>query len=163
MGVSVGDENISSAPKVSIIVPVYNTEKYILTCLQSLMAQTLPDIEIIAVNDGSTDNTLTIMNDCARCDRRIKIIDQSNQKTGIARNNGMKAASGEYMSFVDSDDWVDTDFCEKLYTLAIRYDADIAAANLLKHKGRRCRRNIFYRNVSQAVSLPEKIRSRYGL
>ena len=145
-------------PKVSIIVPAYNSEKYILTCLQSLMAQTLPDIEIIAVNDGSTDNTLAIMNDCARCDRRIKIIDQSNQKTGIARNNGMKAASGEYMSFVDSDDWVDTDFCEKLYTLAIRYDADIAAANLLKHKGRRCRRNIFYRNVSQAVSLPEKIR-----
>ncbi|MBE6390082.1 MAG: glycosyltransferase [Lentisphaerae bacterium] len=145
-------------PKVSIIVPAYNTGQYISGCLQSLVGQTLREIEIIAVNDGSTDDTLEIIESFARKDDRIKVINQNNLKQGAARNNGMKAASGEYMSFVDSDDWVDTDFCEKLYTLAIRYDADIAAANLLKHKGRRCRRNIFYRNVSQAVSLPEKIR-----
>ena len=157
MGVAVGDENISSAPKVSIIVPVYNSEKYILTCLQSLMAQTLPDIEIIAVNDGSTDNTLAIMNDCARCDRRIKIIDQSNQKTGIARNNGMKIAAGEYIGFVDADDWVDKDFFEKLYLAARESNADIALASYTQTGNNKKRKRLNITEETIVNSMQDKI------
>lgn len=115
-------------PKVSIIVPVYNTEKYLFKCLISLIKQTLKEIEIIIVNDGSTDSSESIISKFANTDARIKVITQSNQKQGAARNNGMKVAAGEYLGFVDSDDWVDEDYFEKLYNTAKKYDSDIALA-----------------------------------
>ena len=109
------DENLTEiSPKVSIVVPVYNTEKYLEKCLKSLISQTLKDIEIICVNDGSTDKSSEILQKFADSDTRIKIITQSNQKQGVARNRGMEVALGEYIGFVDSDDWVHLDFFEKL-------------------------------------------------
>lgn len=114
--------------KVSIVVPIYNTQDYIKKCLESLVNQTLKDIEIICVNDGSTDNTMVIVNEFAKNDNRIKIIEQTNQKQGAARNNGMRSAQGEYIGFVDSDDWVDLNYYEKLYNSAKKYDTDIALA-----------------------------------
>ncbi len=115
-------------PKVSIIVPAYNTEKYISRCLLSLIRQTLREIEIVVVNDGSTDNTASILSKFSESDSRIKIITQTNQKQGAARNHGTEAASGEYIGYVDSDDWVDFDYYEKLYIAAKKYNSDIALA-----------------------------------
>ena len=104
--------------KVSVIVPVFNTEKYKEKCLNSLINQTLQDIEIICVNDGSTDKSADIIKKFANKDSRFKLINQENKKQGAARNTGMKIAKGEYIGFVDSDDWVDLEYYEKLYNAA---------------------------------------------
>ncbi len=117
-----------TVPKISIIVPVYNVEKYLSVCLDSLLNQTLDDIEIICVNDGSTDGSLHILKEYANLDSRIKVICQENRGLAGARNTGIKAASGNYIGFVDSDDWVDDDFFEKLYNTASSSNADIARA-----------------------------------
>lgn len=115
-------------PKVSIIVPFYNTDDYLEKCLNSLINQTLKDIEIILINDGSTDHSLLTAKIFQQKDSRIKIIEQEHKKQGAARNAGMKIAIGEYIGFVDSDDWVDLDYYEKLYNAAKKYDSDIALA-----------------------------------
>lgn len=119
---------------VSVIVPVYNTEEFLQKCLDSLTNQTLEDIEIICVNDGSTDNSLEILQNYASRDKRIKIINQENKKQGAARNAGMKVTTGEYIGFVDSDDWVDLDFYEKLYDAATRHNFDIALGTNIRAK-----------------------------
>ena len=113
-------------PLVSIIVPVYNVEKYLRQCLDSLVSQTLYNIEIICVNDASPDNSLAILKEYETRDKRIVVIDLcENIRQGGARNRGIKYARGEYIAFVDSDDWVSVDMYEKLYTSAIVNDADI--------------------------------------
>lgn len=126
MGSFLHQECETSVVKVSIIIPIYNTEKYIEKCLNSLVNQTLRDIEIICVNDGSTDNSMITVRKFANNDFRIKIIEQENKKQGAARNAGMRIAQGEYIGFVDSDDWVDLDFYEKLYNTAKKYNSDLA-------------------------------------
>lgn len=119
-------------PKVSTIVPVYNAEKYISKCLDSLINQTLKDIEIICVDDYSTDNSLAILQDYASKDSRIKIIAfETKQNAAIARNKGLEVATGEFLGFVDSDDYIDLDFYEKLYHKAKETDADIVKAETL--------------------------------
>ena len=112
-------------PKVSVIVPIWNVEKYLPKCLDSLINQTLKDIEIICINDGSPDNCLNILKEYQAKDNRIIIIDQKNQGVSVARNKGLEIAKGEYIGFVDPDDWVDTNFYEELYNKAIEADADI--------------------------------------
>lgn len=111
--------------KVSIIIPVYNTEKYLKTCLDSVINQTLKDIEIICINDGSTDNSLYILNEYAKKDKRIKIISKENGGQAIARNIGIDNAIGEYIGFVDSDDYIDINMFEKMYKHAKSYDLDM--------------------------------------
>ena len=115
-------------PKVSVIIPVYNTGEYIRRCLDSITNQSLKDIEIVCVNDGSTDSSLAIINEYAERDSRIKVLSQSNQGLGGARNTGLNAASGEYISFIDSDDTVDKDFHLSLYQTATGESADIVYA-----------------------------------
>ena len=100
---------------LSIIIPVYNSEKYLEECLNSVLNQTLKDIEIICVNDGSTDNSLKILENIAAQDLRVRIINQENKGQGNARNAGLEAANGDYVGFVDSDDFISPDFYEKLY------------------------------------------------
>ena len=118
-------------PKVSVIVPVYNAEKYLRRCLESLCHQTLKEIEIICVNDASNDESLAILKDYALYYPNIKIIDRNvNGGESAARNDGIRAARGEYLSFVDNDDWIDEEFLEKLYSVAKREDADIAKADV---------------------------------
>mgnify|MGYP002626235807 CR=1 FL=1 len=118
--------------KISIIVPVYNVEKYLSKCLNSLINQTLKEIEIICINDGSTDSCNKILENFKSTDSRIIVINQKNQGVSVARNNGLEIAKGEYISFVDSDDWIDEDFCEKLYNSAKKYNADIAVCGVIK-------------------------------
>ena len=118
--------------KVSVIVPVYNVEQYLERCLNSLINQTLKDIEIICVNDGSTDSSLSILENFAAQDNRIKIINQSNQGISVGRNNALKIATGEFIGYVDSDDWVSYNFFELLYNNAKKYNADIACGEIIR-------------------------------
>ena len=111
-------------PKVSVIIPVYNVEKYLRQCLDSVINQTLTDIEIICVDDGSTDSSLAILEEYASKDDRIKILKQQNAGAGVARNNGIKVATGEYLHFLDSDDWIENDTYEKLYNLIAEKQCD---------------------------------------
>ncbi len=115
-------------PKVSIIIPVYNARKYIDRCLYYLINQTLEDIEIIFVDDGSTDESIKIVREAARKDGRIKIIEQPHRLQGYARNRGIESAKGEFIGFCDADDWVDKNYYEKLYEAAKRSNSDIACA-----------------------------------
>ncbi|MBQ9244911.1 glycosyltransferase [bacterium] len=111
--------------KVSVVIPVYNSEKYLVQCVDSVVNQTLKDLEIIFVDDGSTDNSLNILERYQKSDSRIKIIKQLHQNAGIARNNGILQATGEYIHFLDSDDFLDLDSYEKLYNIIKNNDADI--------------------------------------
>lgn len=118
--------------KVSIIVPVYNAEKYISTCLDSIINQTLKEIEIIVINDGSNDSSLAICNKYKEQDHRIRVLDKVNEGVSIARNIGIDIAKGEYLMFIDSDDWIDSDFCENLYNLAKKEKAELCISNYVK-------------------------------
>ena len=152
------DENLTEiSPKVSIVVPVYNTEKYLEKCLKSLIGQTLKDIEIICVNDGSTDKSSEILQKFADSDTRIKIITQSNQKQGVARNRGMEVALGEYIGFVDSDDWIDSDYFEKLYSSARKYDSDIALATNIRIGNGKTKKRLNIKDEVFVTSLQRKI------
>lgn len=110
--------------KVSIIVPVYNVEKYLLRCMDSLMNQTLRDIEIILVDDGSPDSCPKMCDNLAIADSRIKVIHKKNGGLGFARNSGLEIANGEFVAFVDSDDYVDLNMYETLYSQAIKHNLD---------------------------------------
>ena len=113
-------------PAISVIVPIYNVEKYLPQCLDSIIRQTFSNIEIICVNDGSTDNSSEILADYAQKDSRIKIVDKKNGGLSSARNAGMKVATGEFISFIDSDDWIDETMLEKLYNNIVFLDTDIS-------------------------------------
>ena len=111
--------------KISIIVPVYNVERYLRKCLDSLINQTYKNIEIICVNDGSTDNSLDILNEYANKDKRIIVVNKKNGGLSDARNAGMLKVTGEHMMFVDSDDWIDLETCEKSLDAMIKYSVDV--------------------------------------
>ncbi|QPK94328.1 glycosyltransferase family 2 protein [Actinomyces sp. zg-332] len=111
--------------KVSVVVPVYNAEDFLSDSLNSIVNQTLKDIEIICVNDGSTDNSLQILQEYARKDDRLIVINQDNKGAGYSRNVGLKIAKGKYLSFLDADDIFDETMLEKAYATAEEYDAEI--------------------------------------
>lgn len=113
-------------PLISVIVPVYNVAAYLRRCVESLLAQTYPCIEVILVNDGSTDDSLVICREYERLCPNIKVIDKPNGGQSSARNAGLKIAEGRYIGFVDSDDWVTPDMYATLYGLIKKYDADAA-------------------------------------
>lgn len=121
---------MQSKSLISIIVPVYNSEKYLDECIVSIRKQTYHNIEIILVNDGSKDNSLLKCIKHAKEDARIKIIDKKNGGAGAARNEGLNKANGEYIIFIDSDDVIDTKMVEILYSLIIQYKAEIAVCNI---------------------------------
>ena len=118
-------------PKVSIIVPVYNVEKYLEKCLNSLINQTFKDIEIICVDDCSTDSSYSILLNYQNLDSRIKVIKlNKNSQLGAARNAGMKIAKGKYITFIDSDDYLDSTFVQKMYEKAEENNSDIVISNI---------------------------------
>lgn len=120
------------SPLVSIIVPVYNVEKYVGRCLQSLINQTYTHIEIIVINDGSTDNSLSVCDSYAAKDNRIKLITQENRGLSGARNTGLRHYTGEYVTFVDSDDWLHPQMIELLYDAIVRYECEMSLCESLR-------------------------------
>lgn len=121
-------------PSISVVIPVYNTEVFIGKTVGSLLAQTLHDIEIVCVNDGSTDGSLGVLKSLAGNNSRVKIVDlERNQGVSVARNAGIDAASGEYVYFLDSDDWIDPDYLESMLFKARETGLDIVVnANYVK-------------------------------
>ena len=111
--------------KVSVIIPCYNAEKYLRQCINSVVNQTLKELEIICVNDGSTDSTLSILREYALRDARVTIIDKPNGGYGESMNRGFDMATGEYLGIVESDDYAEPEMFEKLYLTAKRYDLDV--------------------------------------
>ena len=137
-------------PKVSVIVPVYNVEKYLERCVNSLKNQTLKEIEIILVDDNSTDSSLEICNKMAAEDSRIKVIHKENEGAGKARNAALLVASGEYIGFADSDDFVEADMYKTLCGKAEKYNSDLVLSgvlfvdgNMFSSEGECIRKNYF--------------------
>lgn len=117
--------------KISVVVPIYNVEKYLPRCIESLLAQTYQNLEIILVDDGATDRSAEICDEYAKKDARIKVIHKENGGLSDARNAGTKAATGTYIGFVDSDDFIVPDMYEKMATALAEQNADIAVCNYL--------------------------------
>ena len=126
-------------PLISIIVPIYNVENYLERCINSLIAQTYKNIEIILVDDGSTDNSLNICNAYSKKDKRIKIIHQKNGGVSDARNKGISFSHGEYITFVDSDDYVSNDYVEYMYNMICKTGAKLSI----------CRVKIIWKNTKK--------------
>lgn len=112
-------------PKLSIIIPVYNVEKYLPKCLGSILEQPFKDLEVICVNDGSTDGSLDVLQKIKKNDDRVVIIDKKNEGSGIARNIGLSTAQGEYVYFIDSDDWLEANVLAKIIAKADELQTDI--------------------------------------
>lgn len=121
------------APKVSVLVPIYNTEKYLAQNLDALVGQTLHDIEIIVVNDGSTDKSLAIMQEYARRDARVRIIDKPNSGYGASLNRGIGEAHGEYIAISEPDDYIERTMLAKMYKAGKKHNADLVKCNYFEH------------------------------
>ena len=116
--------------KVSVIIPVYNAEKYLNQCISSVANQTIQDIEIIAINDGSTDNSLNVLDELSqRYKGKLKVYTKENGGAGSARNIGIENANGEFIKFVDADDYIKADILEKMYTIAKKYNVSLVRGN----------------------------------
>ncbi|MCL1797528.1 MAG: glycosyltransferase [Eggerthellaceae bacterium] len=124
----------SFKPRVSVLVPVYNMEKYLCQCMDALCKQTLRNLEIICINDGSTDSSLAILQDYAARDARITIIDKQNSGYGASMNKGLAAARGEYIGIVESDDFPSRNMFEILYDAALKHSADLVKSNYYEHQ-----------------------------
>lgn len=122
---------------ISVILPIYNVEKYLEDCLESLLVQTHTNLEIILVNDGSKDSSLEICKSYAEKDARIKVIDKVNEGVAIARNTGIEAATGDYVAFVDPDDWVEPEMYASMLAQAKKWDSPICLCNFFKDTKRR--------------------------
>lgn len=120
-------------PKVSVIIPVYNTEKYLQECVGSVLSQTLSDLELILVDDGSTDSSPTLCDHYVAQDARVKVIHKTNGRAASARNAGLRIATGEYVAFVDSDDWILPDMYEKM----LQTGADVTLCDYVRFQNER--------------------------
>ena len=116
-------------PKISVIIPVFNVEQYVNKCLESIVSQSYPNLEIIIIDDGSTDNSRYICKKHSKRDKRIKLIYQKNVGLSGARNRGIDIAKGEFLSFIDSDDWIESDMISTLYKINLEYESDISVCN----------------------------------
>lgn len=114
---------------ISVVVPIFNVEKYLTECIESILNQTYKDFELILVNDGSTDNSLKICNEYLKKDERIRVINKENGGLSSARNSGIEVAKGEYIAFIDSDDLINENMFEKMMKIAIEKNADIVQCN----------------------------------
>jgi len=126
---------MNQQPKVSIVVPIYNVESYLERCIQTLLNQTLKDIEIILIDDGSPDHCPQICNEYAQKDSRIKVIHKKNAGLGYARNSGLEIARGKYLAFVDSDDYVEANMYEILYNKIKDSNSDVVFCNYKENYG----------------------------
>ena len=140
--------------KISVIVPVYNVEKFLAQCLESLVQQTYKNLEIIIVDDGSPDNSFRVYNKYAKSDSRIKIVKQKNSGVSVARNTGLSVAAGKYVHFIDSDDYIDIDYYEKMMSVASGVFPDIIASSVISQNAPMY--NIRYKNKLVLKTVTEK-------
>lgn len=145
---------------VSVVVPIYNVEKYLRKCIETIVNQTYNNIEIILVNDGSTDNCLQICNDFKQKDKRIKVINKENGGLSDARNTGLKNAHGKYICFIDSDDYVHENYVEELYGTIIENNAQIAVCNFEKVDEKN--KFISKRNIADQIISGKKVIERFN-
>lgn len=143
--------------KISILVPIYNVEQYLPQCLDSLCSQTLKSLEIICINDGSTDASGAILDEYAKNNPNIIVINKKNSGYGDSMNRGLKEATGEYIGIVESDDFIESDAFEKLYNLAKKTNADIVKANYYYHseKGDEIHRVVRKQKMNKAMSISD--------
>ena len=135
-------------PKISVVIPVYNVEKYLANCLDSVTNQTYQNLEIICIDDGSTDNSPQILKTFAAKDKRIISIMQKNKGVSAARNAGLQKASGDYIAFIDSDDFVHPQFLEVMLHLLMKNEADVAFCGFVKNKnGQPTANKIFFEDI----------------
>lgn len=135
---------IKGTPDVSLIIPVYNVEKYLRKALSSVEKQTFKNLEVIIVNDGSTDNSIDIINEFVERNENFIVINQVNKGLSEARNKGINVSRGKYIAFMDSDDYIESNFLEILYQNAVKYDADIVCCNF----------NLYYPEKDMRVYMP---------
>lgn len=150
--------------KLSIVVPVYNVERYLPKCIDSLCSQTLKDIEIILVDDGSLDKSGIICDSFAAKDKRINVIHKANEGVSAARNDGLRIASGEYILFCDSDDWMDEDALENLYDAGVKNNADVVIGDVAQVFGERIEPVHFYAEefvTSEKAYIDELIKANF--
>lgn len=116
-------------PLISIVIPIYNVERYVSTCVQSVLKQTYKNLEVLLIDDGSTDSSATLCDQMKEQDSRIQVIHKTNEGLGLARNTGLQLAKGEYIAFVDSDDYIANDMIETLYERICLYQSDVCFCN----------------------------------
>ena len=144
-------------PKVSVIIPVYNVEDYLCKCLDSLINQTLKSIEIICVDDGSTDRSLEVLKKYAIKDERVFVIQQKNNHAGVARNRGLEIARGEYVIFLDSDDYFEEELLWDAYSSAIETKADVVLFDAQKFDSQTGEHNTEYHYLKQQFLPQERV------
>lgn len=144
-------------PLVSIIIPVYNVEQYLSQCLDSVLGQTYTNIEVICVNDGSTDDSITILANYSKKDKRLFVINTENQGVSNARNVGLEHKKGDFVMFVDSDDWLDSDCVEKIFEYQCTFQCDIVMFSYVRERAHSSvKKDLF----SQAIVLEEEEREK---
>ncbi len=148
--------------KISIIIPIYNAEKYIKRCIESVINQTYKNIEIIIINDGSTDDSINLINRYKNNDSRIIVINQKNSGVSIARNNGIKKSSGKYVMFVDIDDWLELTMVEEMVKTIKAQDVDVVRCNYFRnYEDNTQKKGFFYdRDIIDKKLDKERIRSK---
>lgn len=147
---------------ISIIIPVYNAEQYIAQCLESIISQTYKEIEILCINDGSSDNSIKILNEYKNKDSRIVVLDKENEGVSKTRNIGLKKAKGEYLMFVDADDWIDCDTCENAELAMQKNDCDVVLWSYISEsQSRQSKKMLFPNDITfEKKEVREKIHRR---
>ncbi|AWX32308.1 glycosyltransferase [Methanosphaera sp. BMS] len=139
--------------KISIIIPIYNKEKYLDKCLQSILSQSFKDYEVICVDDGSTDLSLTILNEYADENSKFKVFSKTNEGPGSTRNYGLKKANGEYVLFLDADDYINNDTLDSLYNTAHNNNSDLVLFNATEHYKNKTNDRIYHIHVDENTDL----------
>jgi glycosyltransferase involved in cell wall biosynthesis len=152
----VGGGSEQVVPLVSIVIPVYNAARTIEKCVESLILQTFNDIEILLVNNGSTDNSLDVCQKLVEKDSRIKIINIAEKGVSVARNKGLEAASGKYISFVDADDWIDSNVCELFANLNAEHDYELFCYSAQYHKKKKTTISYLFNKDIELLSQNQK-------
>lgn len=152
----VGGGSEQVVPLVSIVIPVYNAARTIEKCVKSLILQTFNDIEILLVNNGSTDNSLDVCQKLVEKDSRIKIINIAEKGVSVARNKGLEAASGKYISFVDADDWIDSNVCELFANLNAEHDYELFCYSAQYHKKKKTTISYLFNKDIELLSQNQK-------
>lgn len=146
-------------PKVSIVVPVYNVEAYLEKCMDSIINQTYANLEIVCINDGSTDNSLDILKSYALKDDRVLVITTKNNGISSARNTGTKHSTGKYIMYVDSDDWIELNTCEEAVNKAEEYDADVVFWNYIREFENCSKEKVLFEQDEIVYSSSEEIKA----